>query len=100
MYDGLLACWPTPVVALNRLAALSFLPSADLASVLAQLDRLARDPALERYRYLPAARADVLRRLGRTAEAVAAYEEAIGLTRNQAELEYLQRRRQEVCASG
>ena len=57
------AGWPSPVVALNRAAARSRLPSADLDAVLREIDDLA--PALAGYPYLPAARADVLARLGR-----------------------------------
>jgi RNA polymerase sigma-70 factor (ECF subfamily) len=48
---------------------------------------------------LPAARADLLRRLGRTTDAAAEYEKALGLVTNQAERRYLERRLREVTAS-
>ena len=66
---------------------------------LAELDRLARDGRLAGYPYLPAARADLLRRLGRDAEAAAAYEAAMALTTNAAEREFLARRRAELSSS-
>ena len=52
-YDALMRTWPSPVVALNRAAARSRLPGADLAAVLNEID----DLALDGYPYLPAARA-------------------------------------------
>ena len=56
---------------------------------LAELDELAGDPRLARYPYLAAARADSLARLGRTAEARIAYDEALILTDNEVEREFL-----------
>jgi RNA polymerase sigma-70 factor, ECF subfamily len=99
MYDALLLRWPSPIVALNRAAALSLVPGADLEQVLAELDRLAGEPALKAYCYLPATRADVLKRLGRSAAAAAAYSEAIALTANDAERRFLTRRRAALAAS-
>jgi RNA polymerase sigma-70 factor (ECF subfamily) len=93
MYDAMLLSWPSPIVALNRAAAHSLVPGADLDVVLEELDALRNDPALKSYAYLPATRADVLARLGRRLEAIAAYDEAIGLTANAAEHRFLQRRR-------
>jgi RNA polymerase sigma-70 factor, ECF subfamily len=93
MYDALLTRWPTPVVALNRVAATSFLPDADLADSLAQLDALADEPILQRYPYLAATRADLLTRLGRRQEARAAYDRALALTDNAAERRFLEGRR-------
>jgi RNA polymerase sigma-70 factor (ECF subfamily) len=84
-YDALMRTWPSPVVALNRAAARSQLPGADLAAVLREID----DLALDGYPYLPAARADVLARLGRAEEAAAAYAEALALTTNPVERRYL-----------
>ena len=84
-YDALMRTWPSPVVALNRAAARSRLPGADLAAVLREID----DLALDGYPYLPAARADVLARLGRAEEAAAAYAEALALTTNPVERRYL-----------
>ncbi len=99
MYDGLLARWPNPVVALNRLVAVSQQPGADLAVLLTELDRLALDPALDRYRYLPAVRADLLRRLGRPGEAARSYAAALALTRNGAEAAFLRARLRECSGS-
>ena len=90
LYDALLRAWPSPVVALNRAIAVAMVngPEAGLAA----LDALAGDGRLAGYRYLPAARADMLRRLGRTAEATGAYREALALTDNEAERAFLARR--------
>ncbi|MGN9911544.1 RNA polymerase sigma factor [Phytohabitans sp. LJ34] len=87
LYDQLLALTPTPVVALHRAIAVSEVdgPAAALALVEA-LD-------LDRYHVYHAARADLLRRLGRTAEAAAAYDAAISHTANTAEQSFLRRRR-------
>lgn len=93
MYDAMLQRWPSPIVALNRAAAHSLVPGADLTVVLAELDELGLEPALVAYPYLPAARADVLKRLGRRAEAASAYDEAIALTANGTERRFLARRR-------
>ncbi|HZX03552.1 RNA polymerase sigma factor [Kribbella sp.] len=89
MYDAMLVSWPTPIVALNRAAAHSLVPGADLTAVLAELDALSEEPALAAYAYLPATRADVLTRLGRSAEAADAYRQAIQLTANETERRFL-----------
>ncbi len=91
LYDLLLGVEPSPVVALNRAVAVSFALGPD-----AGLDALPNDPRLRTYPYLPATRADLLRRLGRPDEAAAAYEEALALTSNGAERAFLQRRLSEV----
>lgn len=90
LYDLLLARWPSPVVALNRVVALSYVegPSEGLAA----LQSLADDPALATYPYLASTRAELLRRTGREAEARAAYEEALAFTSNAVEAEFLSRR--------
>ncbi|GAA0924015.1 RNA polymerase sigma factor [Kribbella koreensis] len=93
MYDAMLLRWPSPIVALNRAAAHSFVPGADLTAILEELDALGKDPALKSYSYLPATRADVLARLDRADEAIAAYDEAIALTANDTERRFLTRRR-------
>ncbi|MBC3194310.1 sigma-70 family RNA polymerase sigma factor [Pseudonocardia sp. C8] len=87
LYDLLVAIWPSPVVALNRAVAVGFAdgPAAGLTA----LDALGDEPQLAGYGYLPAARADLLARLGRTAEAGPAYQEALLLTENAVEREYL-----------
>ncbi|MFG1816770.1 RNA polymerase sigma factor [Kribbella sp. NPDC049174] len=92
MYDAMMVSWPTPIVALNRAAAHSLVPGADLDTVLAELDALGNEPALKTYAYLPAARADVLARLGRTDEAADAYKTAITLTANETERRFLTHR--------
>src|SRR6185312_2555327 len=93
-YDALLRVWPSPVVALNRAVAAGRLPGADLLAVLREIDDLA--PALPAYPYLPAARADVLARLGRPTEAAAGYAEALRRTANPVERRFLARRRAEL----
>lgn len=93
MYDALAARWPNPVVTLNRAAAHSLSPGGDLRQVLSALDGLAADPVLEGYPYLPATRADVLARLGRRAEALAAYDDAISAAVNETERRFLRRRK-------
>jgi RNA polymerase sigma-70 factor (ECF subfamily) len=98
MYDAMLVSWPSPIVALNRAAALSLVPGADLSAVLAELDALSKEPALKSYAYLPAARADVLARLDQKEAAVAAYDEAIALTANGPEQRFLHRRRAALTA--
>lgn len=94
LYDLLVQIWPSPVVALNRAVALGF--SDGPAAGLAELDALAAEPQLAGYGYLAAARADFLRRLGRSAEAQVSYEEALHLTENKAERDFLARRLQQV----
>jgi RNA polymerase sigma-70 factor (ECF subfamily) len=90
LYDLLLARWSSPVVALNRVVALSYVegPEAGLAA----LQPLADNPALSTYPYLASTRAELLRRTGRESEARAAYEEALAFTSNAVEAEFLTRR--------
>nr|WP_255620657.1 DUF6596 domain-containing protein [Pseudonocardia sp. DSM 110487] len=87
LYDELLRRWPSPVVALNRAVAVAMVHGP--AAGLAEIDALDGDPRLAGYRYLPAAKADLLGRLGRSADAAAAYKQAIALTANEAERAYL-----------
>jgi RNA polymerase sigma-70 factor (ECF subfamily) len=96
MYDAMMVSWPTPIVALNRAAAHSLVPGADLSTVLDELDALSKEPALATYAYLPATRADVLTRLGRTEEAADAYQQAIQLTANETERRFLTTRLQNL----
>jgi len=77
-------------VALNRAVALSMV--AGPAAALAEVEKLERDGRLGRYQYLPAVKADLLRRLGRTAEAAHAYRRARSLARNDVEREFLTER--------
>jgi RNA polymerase sigma-70 factor (ECF subfamily) len=98
LYDTLAEVWPSPVVALNRAAALGFArgPEAGLAA----LQPLSAEPQLAGYGYLPAARAAFLAELGRVAEARQAYEEAILLTENAVERQFLAGRLAELESSG
>jgi RNA polymerase sigma-70 factor (ECF subfamily) len=90
LYDALLTAHPSPVVALNRAVAVGFRDG--YAAGLAELDRLS-GPALAGYYLLPAARADFLRRSGRSDEARAAYDEAARLAPDgSAEQRLLERR--------
>ena len=60
------------------------------------MDRLAADGRLAGYRYLPSTRADLLRRLGRQAEAASAYDDALALADNDAERAFLTARRDDA----
>ena len=96
LYQALLRMSPSPVVELNLAAAVAM---ADGPAVgLAMMDALVADGSLETYPYLHAARADLLRRLGRWSEAGAAYRQALDLTTNTPEREFLERRLAEVDA--
>jgi RNA polymerase sigma-70 factor (ECF subfamily) len=94
LYDALLEVWPSPVVALNRAVAVGF--AFGPAAGLAELDALSAEPLLATYGYLAASRADFLRRLGRDADARLAYEEALALTENVVEREFLEGRLAEL----
>ena len=98
LYDDLVIVWPSPVVALNRAVAVGLAdgPEAGLAAV----DALRDEPLLAGYGYAASARADFLRRLGREAEARSAYEEALLLTENEVEREFLRRRLGEGRCNG
>ena len=87
---------PSPVVALNHAVAVAM--AEGLETGLARIDRIAARGVLDDYPYLHAARADLLRRLGRLEDARAAYERALGLTANAAERRFLRRRLAEVGA--
>jgi RNA polymerase sigma factor (sigma-70 family) len=87
LYDRLLIAWPSPIVALNRAVAVSMVEGPEVA--LALIDELATDPRLASYHYVPAIRADLLRRLGRDDEALAESKRAIELTHNESERQFL-----------
>jgi RNA polymerase sigma-70 factor (ECF subfamily) len=89
LYDVLARLQPSPVVQLNRAVAVARRdgPQAGLAA----LDALDGD-ALRGYHPLPAARADLLRKLGRTAEAAAAYRAALDLAGNERDRAFLRRK--------
>jgi RNA polymerase sigma-70 factor (ECF subfamily) len=86
LYDQLLAVAPSPVAALNRAVAVAEVDGP--AAALALVDGLAT-ASLDRYYLFHAIRADLLRRLGRRAEADAAYQVALALSGNEAERAYL-----------
>ncbi|MFI6265863.1 RNA polymerase sigma factor [Micromonospora sp. NPDC051006] len=90
LYDQLLALAPTPIVALNRAVAVAEVhgPAVALAAL--------EDVDLPGYHRLPATRAELLTRLGRDAEARAAYDEAMGLATNETERAFLQTRRTQL----
>jgi RNA polymerase sigma-70 factor (ECF subfamily) len=90
LYDLLARVDPSPIVELNRAVALAELDGPDVA--LALVDRL----GLDDYHAYHATRADLLRRVGRSADARAAYEQAIELSGNSAEVAYLSRRRDQL----
>jgi RNA polymerase sigma-70 factor, ECF subfamily len=94
LYGALGHLTPSPVIELNRAVAIGMAegPTAGLILV----DALASTGALDGYHLLPATRADLLRRLGRDAEAAQAYREALALAGTGAEQRYLTRRLAEV----
>ncbi|WP_309240895.1 sigma-70 family RNA polymerase sigma factor [Nocardia sp. BSTN01] len=94
LYDVLIRIWPSPVVALNRAVAIGM--TGGPAAGYVELDALAAEPQLAGYSYLPAARAHFLTELGRFDEARLAYSEALLLTENAAERDFLDRRLAEV----
>jgi RNA polymerase sigma-70 factor (ECF subfamily) len=85
LYDQLLSIAPSPVAALNRAVAVAELDGPDAAlDILETLD-------LQRFYLFHAIRADLLRRLGRSVEAVQAYQAAVACTDNAVERRFLQR---------
>jgi RNA polymerase sigma-70 factor, ECF subfamily len=101
LYALLAARHPSPVVALNHAAAVAMAdgPGDGLEEGLRRLDALAAGGTLAGYHLLPAARADLLRRLGRVEEAAAAYRQALALVGNEAEGRFLRRRLAELGIS-
>jgi RNA polymerase sigma-70 factor, ECF subfamily len=93
LYDQLVRLDPSPVVALNRAVAVAELDGPEVG--LLAVDRL--EAKLSRYHAYQATRADLLRRLGRSQESRAAYDKALELTANSAELAYLTRRRDQLA---
>jgi RNA polymerase sigma-70 factor (ECF subfamily) len=87
LYDQLLTFDPSPVVALNRAVAVAEVDGPETALILVD------DLDLDRFHLFHAIRADLLRRLGRSAEAAQAYDAAITRGGNAAEREFLRRRR-------
>jgi RNA polymerase sigma-70 factor (ECF subfamily) len=97
LYALLLRLHPSPVVALNHAAAVAM--GEGLLRGLRLLDALEAGGELRTFHLLPAAKADVLRRLGRREEAAAAYRQALALVTQDAERQYLERRLREVTPS-
>lgn len=93
LYDQLYAVTPTPVVALNRAVAV-----AELEGPQAGLAALRTATGLEGYHAYQAARADLLRRAGRTKESAEAYRLAVDLATNPAERAYLRDRLAELTS--
>ena len=94
LYDELVRVWPSPVVVLNRTVALSMVDGP--AAALAEVALLEDDGRLAGYRYLYATKADLLNRLGQRADAAKAYREALAVTANAQERDFLTRRLSEV----
>ena len=96
LYDALVADVPTPVVELNRAVAVAMADGPRAGLVL--MDALGAEGALDGYHLFHAARADLLRRVGRRDEAAGAYRRAVDLASNQTERTFLERRLAEVRA--
>jgi RNA polymerase sigma-70 factor, ECF subfamily len=94
LYTALLATHPSPVIEVNRAVAVAMARSP--ADGLALLDELATRDELSEFHLLSAARADLLRRLGRLSDAADAYRRALSLTTNDVERRFLLRRLAEV----
>jgi RNA polymerase sigma-70 factor (ECF subfamily) len=90
LYDQLVRIQPSPVVYLNRAVAIAMRDGP--GSGLAQIDAVMEHGELANYYLAHAARADLCRRLGRAAEARAAYEKALELTQQEPERQFLQER--------
>jgi len=94
LYDVLERVQPSPIVSLNRAAAVAMVDGPRPALTL--VDALAAAGDLDRYHLLHSARADLLRRLGSSAEAAKSYARALALVTNDAERRFLERRLSEV----
>ena len=94
LYDLLMRAGPSPVVELNRAVAVAMRDSPSAGLVL--IDAILERGELANYHLAHAARADLCRRLGRTAEARNSYELALGLTQQELERRFLERRLSEL----
>jgi RNA polymerase sigma-70 factor (ECF subfamily) len=90
LYDRLLQIQPSPVVQLNRAVAIAMRDGPEAG--LAHIDAVLEHGELANYYLAHSARADMYRRLGRTAEARASYEKALALTQQEPERQFLQER--------
>jgi RNA polymerase sigma-70 factor, ECF subfamily len=98
LYDELLRVWPSPVVQLNRVVPLAEVRGLEHA--LSEVERLETDGRLAGYHYLPATKADLLRRMGRYDESAGAYRKALALAVNETERAFLTERLESVAATG
>ncbi len=96
LYGMLARVHPTPVVELNRAVAVAM--SDGLERGLALVDALDHRGELAEYHLLPVARAELLRRLGRHAEAAESYRRALALVSNEAERRHLGKRLREIAS--
>jgi RNA polymerase sigma-70 factor (ECF subfamily) len=96
LYDLLQRLQPSPIVSLNRAVAVAMVHGPEPA--LALIDALAADGELDGYHLLHAARADLLRRIGSSAEAASSYVRALSLVTNDSERRFLERRLHEIQA--
>jgi RNA polymerase sigma-70 factor (ECF subfamily) len=94
LYDLLERVQPSPIVSLNRAVAVAMVEGPQ--SGLALIDALAAEGDLDAYHLLHAARADLLRRMGSSAEAAKSYMRALELATNDSERRFLKRRLREV----
>jgi RNA polymerase sigma-70 factor, ECF subfamily len=94
LYDRLAEIQPSPVVQLNRAVAIAMRDGPEAG--LAQIDAVLEHGELADYYLAHSARADMCRRLGRTAEARSSYEKALALTQQEPERQFLQERIQEL----
>jgi RNA polymerase sigma-70 factor, ECF subfamily len=94
LYDRLMRVQPSPVVQLNRAVAIAMRDGPEAG--LAHIDAVLADGELANYYLAHSARADMYRRLGRTAEARASYEKALALTQQEPERQFLARRLEEL----
>jgi RNA polymerase sigma-70 factor, ECF subfamily len=94
LYAALLAMQPSPVIELNRAAAVAMHEGP--AAGLALIDAIVARRELREYHLVHSARADLLRRLGRRDEARAAYEQACALAKSEPEKRYLEKRLREL----
>ncbi len=95
LYAELAAVVRSPIIELNRAVAVGMAEGPEVA--LAMVDRLAHEPALRSYHLLPTVRGDLLHKLGRYAEAGAAFEAAAALAGNRREHDLLTRRAAEAA---
>jgi RNA polymerase sigma-70 factor (ECF subfamily) len=98
LYEVLERLKPSPIVSLNRAVAVTMVEGP--AAGLELIDQLTSRRELASYHLLHAARADLLRRMGSVAEAVASYERALALASNESERRFLAGRLKEMRAAG